>query len=439
MDVNVFVSSTCRDMWEDCRPAAKQAICTADEILKIFESGRAAPIEMEDWDTNLEPPSDVCRRKITEESTHYVGILGFLRGWVPPEEKESGKSITELELLHALDHCGPSCMAVFLPKDHSPIAKELQRRATELQTAAEADAQLSFHARVLQEGTAQQFADVFDLNRRVTRKVVLWAKGGLRAVARAAQASNGSANSRQKPSSDDLLQLGREEQLTLFVHTFRRLAISEGKRVAAFLVHGPPDFGHVQALARLVHAVEELANDQPRCYVVNAGVLWRDPSPAALLRVLGREVRSDWEPTSVPDLAEALVDELKDQDVVLHVSGLQGLAGGPEAFFRDLWAPLVAAVPDSGLYRLVCLASVETDGEDPLPEPGDQATHAPDPARPVVLPGLRAFTQEELSIWLSSRLPILDIAPLSRHLIAGTKGHPNALYAVLADDDLWEQ
>ncbi len=100
MEVKVFLSSTCKDLEQDCRP---------DAIDAIIEAG-AIPITMETWHTDYRPAEKVCRKKIREESTHFLGIIAYRRGWVPPNQK---KSITELEFDWSIKYKKPQ--VIFLP------------------------------------------------------------------------------------------------------------------------------------------------------------------------------------------------------------------------------------------------------------------------------------------------------------------------------------
>lgn len=434
MDVNVFVSSTCRDMKADCRPAVLGAIRFADDILRAFNAGSAAAVAMEDWDAGYEPTLQLCLEKIRTDSTHYVGIIGYLHGFVPGDASPDGISITEAEWRHALKYRGRSCVAMFVPEQTSPIAEELRRRAEQLQTGAELRAQEDFHSRILTEGAAQSFTDVADLSGRVLRKVALWAEGGLRAAARAAA-------SPRRPGSSDLIELGRRAQLEKFLDIFQRLSLPGGRRAEAFLVHGPHGFGHLELMARLVRAVEDKAFAQPRLFAVSAAALWRENGPAAILHALSREIRADWKPTQVPELAAELLGLLDDQDVILQVSGLEGYLGGPAGFLAEFWRPLVSALTGSVPNRLICLAAVET-GHETLEESfpgGNLAGEERSEGSPVVLPRLGPFTDEDLSVWLRTRLPSVRADSLSQRLMAATRGIPHALYAVLPDRALWEQ
>jgi hypothetical protein len=195
-------------------------------------------------------------------------------------------------------------------------------------------------------------------------------------------------------------------------------------------------------MARLVREIEENTFAQPRCLVVSAGALWRESGPTALLNALGREVRPGWELSGLRELTDELLCLLQEQDVVIQVSGLERHAGGPQAFVTDFWSPLVDALPENTDNRMICLAAVETNDELVRPEVlvsgvdpvGDEFR----PERPVILPGLRSFTESELSFWLRSRLPAPKAGLLGRRLMEVTEGNPHALYAILADHALWK-
>lgn len=439
MNVNVFVSSTCGDMAHDCRRSVLRAISTADDILKVFNAGRAAAVAMEDWDADYETARELCLEKIRVDSTHYVGIIGYLRGSLSYEAGKRGVSITEAEWRHAIEYRGRSCMAMFVPKDHSPLAQELQQRAAALQSAAELEAQLTFQARVLREGVAQQFEDIGDLNGRVIRKVMFWAKKGLRQAARASQVTRGATGLPWIPGSSDLIKLGRREHLTVFQDSLERFSPSGMKNAGVFLVYGPHGFGHLELMGKVVRELEK-AFAQPRCYVISAGALWRENSHTAILRTLGREIRPGWEPAQIPDLAQELLNLLRDQDVILQISGLEGYIGGLSAFLAEFWSPLVDALPEGTPNRLICLAAVQTDDETldvPLPD-ADSAGGPHCPARPIVLPRLGPFTERELLSWLRSRLEAPEAIRLSQRLIEATEGIPPALYAILIDPASWD-
>jgi hypothetical protein len=431
MDVNVFVSSTCRDMGDDCRPAVLRAIEVADDILNDGDGGRAFAVVMENWDADYEPALQLCLKKITEHSTHYLGLLGYLRGFVPPEAGDSATSITEAELECAVKHCGHQHMAVFVPKDHSPIAIELERRAAELQSDAELTAQMAFLARVLHAGAAQQFEDVADLNGRVIRKVLFWAKGGLRETARASRSGTG-ASPRGIPRESDIIQLGRRKQVTDFLDAIQPLSLAGAKKAAAFLVHGPYGFGHLELMTRLAKEVGDSAPTQPRRIVISAAAMWRENSCSGLMDAIARDLSAGWRPANAADFATGLMRVLADRDVVLQVSGLEGYSGGLEGFLTEFWRPLADEVAGNTPYRLICLASVEP-ADIALPGGG-----LPYGESVCVLPPLGPFTEEEVSFWLRAWLMPSDADYWTAKLMARTRGVPQAIYAILADPALWE-
>jgi Domain of unknown function (DUF4062)/inactive STAND len=429
MKVNVFVSSTCRDMADDCRPAVMQAIEIADDILRD-DGGRAFAVVMENWDADWEPALQLCLKKIREHSTHYLGLLGYLRGFVPPESQENA-SITEAELKCAAGHCGPGHMAIFVPKDHSPIALELQRRAAELQSDAELTAQLAFLAQVLHDGVAQQFENVADLNGRVIRKVVLWARGGIRETARAARPDTGTSP-RGVPRASDIIQLGRRDQVSAFVDAIQPLSLASAKKAAAFVIYGPYGFGHVELMTRLAKEVADSAHTQPRHCVISAAAIWRENSCSGVMDAIAREVFAGWRPADAADFAAGLTRVLADRDIVLQVSGLEGYPGGLKGFLTEFWLPLAAEVAGNTPHRLICLAAAESED---LTLPG---SGSPYDEYVRVLPPLGPFDETEVSFWLKAWLKPSDADNWTAKLMARTQGMPHALYAVLADPALWE-
>jgi hypothetical protein len=430
MEVNIFVSSTCRDMAEDCRPAALQAIEMANDILKDGIGERAFAVVMENWDADYVPALQLCLKKIREDSTHYLGVLGYLRGFVPPDGRENA-SITEAELECAVEHCGRHHMAIFVPKDHSPIALELKRRAAELQSDGELTAQMAFLARVLHAGAAQQFENIADLNGRVIRKVLLWAKGGIREAARAARPGP-DASQRGIPRESDIIEIGRRDHVTAFLDALQPLSVAGAKKAAAFLVYGPYGFGHVELMTRLAKEVENSSHAQPRRCIISAAALWRENSCSGLMEAIAREVSAGWRPPDVNDFAAGLTRVLIDRDVVLQVSGLEYYPGGLDGFLAQFWRPLVDEIAGNTPNRLICLASAESAD---ITLPDSDSSYA-ESVR--ILPPLGPFNETELSFWLRAWLMPSDADYWTEKLLARTRGVPHALYAVLADPALWE-
>jgi hypothetical protein len=244
----------------------------------------------------------------------------------------------------------------------------------------------------------------------------------------------------QRKEMPDLVELGRIKQRLAFLKGLQGLSSSGAKRARAFFLYGPRGFGHRQLAERLVRVVEENAFVQPRCYTVRAGTLWRDGSRAGLLRALAREIHPEREPGEVAELADELLNPIRGQDVILQISGLEDYAGGAEAFCVEFWNPLVEVLPDSLPHRLICLAAVETKAKKlHIPSAGGKSSGKQHhQARAAVLPRLGKFTEEELCLWLSSRLPAPDAESLTSYLMDKTEGVPGTLYEFLAGNKaLW--
>jgi hypothetical protein len=424
--IKVFVSSTRKDLDADCRPA----------VLKAFRlpTVESLAISMEDWSIEYHPAVEVCEAKIGE-SSHYIGIFGYFRGWVPPGHETS---ITELEFTWA--RTGKKRMVIFLPDmtqpENQPFAQELEARARAHQTQEELEAQRAFLDRVRDGGTLEFFDSALDLGMRTQQRLYLWSNPLLSQPAGPATP----ASRATRPRDDDLMELGRVEQVADFESTLQRLAVPGIRDAACFLVHGPPAFGQDRLIARLGRILERDAFSPPRPCVVGCGPLWRQRGLPSLLRALGREIEAGWEPASIQALAERLEMLLALSDVVLQISRLQHFEGGVAGFAAAFWQPLLAALPASTPCRLLCLATHEgAAGEAATWQSHRQdPAAAPDAARLVVLPVLRSFDAGEVTQFVRRYLPAGDVEPMTEALLADTGGNPLLLYRVLLDDSTWQ-
>jgi hypothetical protein len=420
MSLKVFVSSTRNDLDKDCRP----------QVIKAVTTAQGAPMVMETWPADYAPALEQVKQKI-DESTHYVGLFAYRRGWTPPG---SPVSITEAEFDHACArHQGR--IAVFVPEEGSEIAAVLMGYAVAAQDEADTDAQIRFLKRVLGEGTVEAFEDVPDLARRATRCVLLWNESLLEMQLERTRGA-GSA-----PRADEIAELGRKPQMDCFeADVLDRLAGAGGTSAVAALVWGAAGNGHAQLLARL-RAEFDAVSRRMQAYTIGCGPLWRTGSLNSLLRVLARETRVA-ELASVSAAAAHLGALLAQKDVVLEVTRLQNFDNGVAGFVEQFWAPLVDALPAGTAYSLLCLGSHE--GAAPAPPAWDAAVQPCggepfDPRRMVRLPGLEPFTPAELSRFLRSRVEPDQVAPLVQAVMDTTGGSPALVYQTLAEPDFWTQ
>lgn len=419
MDVKVFVSSTKDDLDRECRP----------QVILSIRSAQALPIAMEDWPAEYAPALDEVKRKI-EESTHYLGLFAYRRGWTPPDNPVS---ITEAEFDHA---CATlrGRIAVFVPAEGSPIAAVLMGYATAAQDEADTEAQVHFLKRVMGAGMVESFRDVGDLATRTTRCVIFWNRPLLEMQLQRSRGAPG------VPGPDDVAALGRTAQADCFeVDVLPRLAATGGATQAAgVLIHGPAGHGQAELLGRLERRFEAVSR-RTHPLTVRCGALWRSGGLGSLLRVLARE-------TGVAELATVaaagahLGTLLAQKDVVLRVTALQNYEGGVPGFVEQFWAPLVAALPAGTPYRLLCLATHE--GTTPAAPAWEAAAQpcgsAPWDARRLLrLAELAPFTAAELSLFVRPRVEPAQVDDLVTALMDATDGVPNLLYAELTDPANW--
>jgi hypothetical protein len=419
MSIQPFLSATKDDLDADCRPEAIRAVRLAG----------SEPVTMETWDTEYEDPVKVCREKI-EQSSHYIGIFAFRRGWTPPVLHPN--SITEAEFDWAVKFEKP--MVVFLPNPVAPFTRVLEARASG-QADLESQAQKMFLKRVMQK-TVQLFETPSDLTTRIALRVERWSNGFPAAAPQPEQPPV-----RRTPDEVEVSKLGRTEQERDFEDALNFILRPGWARTACFLISGPSLSGHSRLAARLRKKLE--ARPGVKQYSVTLGPLWRKATTGRLVEVIGSGIERDWVPNSVAALAERLGRMLKEGDVVLEVANVHHLDGSLSAFAENFWQPLANALGAGSPYRLAVLATVEqttpAEWEAYLQPPLRRDAVAFDPLRLIKLPELQAFEEEELSTWLQNGgwLKPDDAQAFAQALIAQTGGVPEILYLKLTDDSTW--
>lgn len=410
MTVYVFVSSTSQDLNQDCRFHAIQAV----------QLSNAVPICMETWETPYLEAVEVCRRKIEQESSHYLGIYAYRYGSVHPQLR---RSFTEAEFDWALNCNKP--MVVFIPNPTTNFAAILRCRAAG-QSESETEAQEAFLNRIRSNGTYQIFDDVADLSSRVTRRVIFWVLGGLRKIAE---------------RESHIIQLGRKPLLRQFEDSLDSLQSPELQNVACFLIHGSSGYGHKEISTRLRQTLQK-SNFQYLYCLADIGALWGKNSLAKLLEIIGSKIERGWVPASPELLAEQLQEELEIRDVVLEINSIQRFNNSLLGFIKDFWHPIVSAFLKKTQHQLVVLLTLE---QTILPEweaflqspPASESDLVLAPMHPVKLPELKEFTEKELASWLRGRLPSNDALVLVKTLMDETRGMPHLLYEKLREDYIW--
>jgi|GEM_PF-2163058 len=438
MAVKVFISATSYDM-EECRPAAYKA---------IQEYGSGVAVTMENWNSEYRPAPEVCHDKLKQESSHYVGIYGYRYGWIPGADgalipacdhipDAVKKSITEIEYYWARHYQKP--MAVLIPKRGSKIDLDLKRRADLPNPQAEdaAVAQKAFHRVVKNEGTIMPFSDVVELALQINKVVNKWQDDGLRGIAREAEPGGGGLRLQQ-----EILQLGREDQVRQFEDWVDEVDASDLVRAACFIVHADnAELGTEQAVQRLAMQYDEISGADIKRITFNVDVLWQGQGLENMLCVIGNQIENGWEPANLTELTARLAVLLGSSDVLLTILDAQRFQGGLTAFRNQFWLPLVQSLPNDLANQLLVLVEHENIidencadfycGKDAL----DDFDDAYKPEHLILLPELKAFTEKEIRSWLRKR-PGFDgqKAKLQAAALFGeTNGKPQSLYIKLQD------
>ncbi|HEX4947865.1 MAG TPA: DUF4062 domain-containing protein [Blastocatellia bacterium] len=425
--VRVFISSTCSDLEQDCRPAAIKAAGLA-----------GLAVTMERWITDFANSVQVCKQQIVHESNRYIGIFAYRRGWVPEQQQiptplqaeVAGKSITEAEFDWALQKLKDKSMAIFFPHVGTPFDTELRQRANN-QSPADAAAQEEFRHRVRNMGcTVSLFDEPFQLGVAVGILVDRWSRGSLREVAQTSSAT---------PQRAAFSTLGRLAQVRACEDCLRDHISQALPEIGCFLIHGPAGYGHEELLQRLQNKLSE--QGEVLSLTVDAGVAWRGKDVPAILEVLSKELNESF--ATVSQLATRLKQELTTQDVVLRCDNLQRLNISLATFIQEFWQPLAQSFSDQDTdlaQRLICLASFKGTLDaavQPLLFAPDSAEDF-DKTKLIALPALDNFTENDLFVWLKQqKMPPLKAKTLAAKLMQETGGNPPALFQELLQDALW--
>jgi hypothetical protein len=423
MVISVFLSATCKDLANDCRPRAREAI----------ELANAKAITMETWDTDYLPAVDVCHGKIRDECSHYLGIFAYRRGGIPASHS---KSITELEFDWAFKYKKP--IAIFMPDHTSPFALELKHRAKD-QSQEDKEAQLSFLTRVREFGLCIIFKDLTEMSTRIGIKVKQWSEGGrIRQIARqtTVKSPDNGKNFGFRITENDTLKIGRKIQLRQFEDTLDKILDIEALTATCFLILGEPGFGHLDMIKRLHSEVENRCAGCVKRISFSIDALWRLNNLTELKQIIGTQIHLNQESPSVSELASRLKEILASNDVVIEIQNLQRLNGSIKEFQDFFWKPLVKALGNGFKNQLIVLLSfegtIEKENELELCDPSKLDNFQNHSI--VVLDELKEFTQSELKSWLRKWYPPEDAQMLSGKLILESRGgFPQLLYYKLEE------
>jgi hypothetical protein len=405
----IFLSSTWEDLKEDCRPSA----------LRGIEKAEAVAVAMESWLGEFTGCAELCRTKIERDSSHYLGIIAYRRGWVP---EGSDRSVTEMEFEWA--RAFEKRMAVLRPAGGSEFAAELRRRARD-QSAEQQAAQEAFHNRLALEGYCRSFEDLADFEGTVTALAFLWNHRGLRRLAAEAETDLAGRPWRR------ILRLGRREQVRDFLRGVTLARQARPPRAVAFVVHGAPDAGQEPLLSRFGELLEENPwAPAPRRCRIDFSAAWRVRNVEQVFLLLARELGAEGVAGAPADLASRLRDCLALAPVVIEAIHVQACSGGVPGFVSEIWKPLIRSLGRTR-HEIIALLTLSR----PCSEAWRQGLHDLRAGSdvsfsgevPILLPQLGPFSPEDLLDWLLERLPPGEAQALTDELLEETGGEPEAL------------
>ena len=418
MPVKAFVSSTRADLDPDCRPAALEGVT----------DGGGQSIAMETWTVPHLDPVAICRRKLQDDSTHYVGVFAYRFGALVPG---GTRSITQAEYALAHECKDRESIIAFIPDPKCEFAAQLLDRAKD-QTPQEAQAQRAFLDDVRTSGAYTSFTASYDLYRRVRSMVQQWSQGSLRQTAR--------TDAVTQPGETEICALARADQDRKFCDSLDLILSSDKPDVAAFVIHGKAGMGHRELASRLRATVERTSAGAME-YAASVSPMWRNDGLKSLLAVLGRGIKPGFAPASIQEYADALVEQLKTRTAVLAIYDVQRFTGKLSGFMELFWSPLATAIAARAKRPLVCLISLEETCPD-LPAAVPPLTSAGlaqwNPAQVIRLKELEAFQDYELSAWLRrSGLDKETALAYAAAVMEETGGDPRLVYTKLRDPEFW--
>ncbi|NER80778.1 MAG: toll/interleukin-1 receptor domain-containing protein [Leptolyngbya sp. SIO1D8] len=199
-----------------------------------------------------------------------------------------------------------------------------------------------------------------------------------------------------------LLKLGYRQQAHLFLQAI------QSESVAAFLIHGLPEYGQRWLLNSLVvqYLPEHLNSKVVKVYLSR---LSRQSNVAALWRELGGQVRLKGYRLQPSDIADGVYRWWLTQDVILVFHDVHVL---PESAVQEMvenfWIPLTQRVQEASDQESACkllMFLVDYGGKAeqwnlPFVEKLDAGWK---PQRPIKTPKLQEFTKEDLRNWLETQ------------------------------------
>ncbi len=440
MTIRIFVSSTSDDLKDTCR---KIAIGVIDR-----KKPHAEAVAMEKWNDTYIDAVAMCDRKIREESSHYIGIFAYRRGWVPTNLPEiSGKSITEAEYDWALQY--KKLLYILMPNPCEKFAQQLFVNSIEGQTEEDDEAQAAFRRRVKNGGFCRQFDNLEEFKKYIQDRVNRWIKdpdGPLDGTASAVDVPPSPPATAGTPRipNKNYFEVDRETQHRQFDGVMGDMHRNKSCAGACFLVYGPDHFGHTELIDNLCFGSIYLPASLPLIRIHCDSWLGTNHI-SGLIQMIGSEIngRSDTAPvTSILQLAELLKDKkLKTQDVVIRIGSVHSFDGGILEFSAQFWQPLIQALGDrigDGIDHRVVLFVTANDPAlkdcDHLLQDLRSSSGKLEFAKLLKLDRLTSFTNEDVEAWLTANFPGKpkhDVAAKADEIIREAGAIPKQVYDML--------
>lgn len=226
---------------------------------------------------------------------------------------------------------------------------------------------------------------------------------------------------------DRLLQLDFRPQIRMVKE------VIEEHRIAAFLIHGPPDYGQRTLTYRLTRLKPEWEAGQH--IVIDAGSNGVGKSSRALWGQVARKLQLPYSTT--PEELTAKVGEWwQTQDVIFVFHAVDYMPTDLlSAWIEEFWEPLAAMARQTEhqthrrthlLLFLVDYAGIVCRSNLLLARHPQDLYAAP---RPLLLPAIEPFPEPELEIWIDAAAEVLPTGLSVKTLVAAPcNGVPELIY-----------
>ena len=213
--------------------------------------------------------------------------------------------------------------------------------------------------------------------------------------------------------------------------------IIDKQDVAAFLVHGPPEFGQSTLTYRLSHIMPQW--NSGRYITVDAAANGIGKSSYSLWREIAKRLELSAE-TDPQKLAEKVVQWTETQDVIIVIQAVDYIPSSILfTWMEEFWKVTVVvaqAHKPLGLPRKHLLLFLVDYGGTVYKESGEIESQifTTNPAKllshhlSLVLPSNKEFPETELDLWFDMASDVLPIRPNTKDVLNDTMGIPNRVY-----------